>query len=321
MPPDDRRLRRRLPRVCMAGAREEENADAHPTIVAGRRGAGGGRSCGYHRCVPRLHLRAPDVPLRRPAHHPGRRSRRVPRLPCSIRSHVAVLVGEINEEPIEGFDLTNSPSLILAGGRAQFEGRTVVHRTTSGVTGALARRARALRRGAARFVRRRALRRPTTSLAAGPKWSASSPWGCVPRAKAPEDEACGDYIESLLGDRPYDHVQALAGILADETARKFLRNDKPYLPSADPALCLQRDLFDFALRAERRGDRVESRKIAPNLMRPEPRFPRSCSRAIFREQNATQRTSEEHSSSTFVRRLYIGLDQSCAIGRQDAAFG
>ena len=54
-----------------------------------------------------------------------------------LASRSAVLVGEINEEPIEGFDLTNSPSLILAGGRALFEGRTVVHRTTSGVTGAL----------------------------------------------------------------------------------------------------------------------------------------------------------------------------------------
>jgi 2-phosphosulfolactate phosphatase len=173
----------------------------------------------------------------------------------------AVLVGEINEEPIEGFDLTNSPSLILAGGRAQFDGRTVVHRTTSGVTGALA----ALERCDEVLLASYAVARPTADYILGrrPEVVSIVAMGMRSQAKAPEDEACGDYIESLLGNRPYDHVRALAGILADETARKFLRNDKPHLPSADPALCLQRDLFDFALRAERRGDGVESMRTAP----------------------------------------------------------
>ena len=48
-----------------------------------------------------------------------------------------LLVGENNELPIDGFDLTNSPSLIMAKGRDYFAGRTVVHRTTSGVSGTL----------------------------------------------------------------------------------------------------------------------------------------------------------------------------------------
>ena len=57
-------------------------------------------------------------------------------------------------------------------------------------------------------------------------------------------------------------VGALATILAGETAGKFLRNDKPYLPSADPAFCLQRDLFDFALRAQVQADGVESIRVS-----------------------------------------------------------
>ena len=129
----------------------------------------------------------------------------------------AVLVGEINEVPIEGFDLTNSPSLILARGRALFEGRTVVHRTTSGVTGALTALA-ALRRGAAELRSPSPARRPTTSFAARHRVVSIVAMGVRSQAKAPEDEACGDYIESLLGGRPYDHVAALATILADETA-------------------------------------------------------------------------------------------------------
>jgi 2-phosphosulfolactate phosphatase len=171
----------------------------------------------------------------------------------------AVLVGEINEVPIEGFDLTNSPSLIMAHGRPMFEGRTVVHRTTSGVTGALT----ALRRCDEVLLSSFTIARATADyiLRRAPEVVSIVAMGERSQAKAPEDEACGDYLESLLSDRPYDHVAALANILADSTAAKFLRNDKPHLPPADPAFCLQRDLFAFALRAEPRADGVESVRI------------------------------------------------------------
>lgn len=164
----------------------------------------------------------------------------------------AVLVGEVDEQPIEGFDLTNSPSLILRAGRDLFEGRTVVHRTTSGVTGALTALGRcdevllgsfAVAGATADWIRAR--RPAVVSLVA---------MGIRSTAQAPEDEACGDCLESLLTGRSYDHPEAMAGILAHETAQKFLRGDKAYLPREDPVYCLQRDLFDFALRAERRED-------------------------------------------------------------------
>jgi 2-phosphosulfolactate phosphatase len=173
----------------------------------------------------------------------------------------AVLVGEINEVPIEGFDLTNSPSLILARGAALFEGRTVVHRTTAGVTGALTALERCdevllssfmIARATADYILRRAP--AVVSIVA---------MGERSQAKAPEDEACGDYLESMLSGGAYDHLTALSTILAGRTAGKFLRNDKPYLPSSDPAFCLQRDLFDFALRAEIRADGVESIRVDP----------------------------------------------------------
>jgi len=49
-----------------------------------------------------------------------------------------VLVGEVNEVPIEGADLGNSPTDIVRRGEAYFRGKTVVHRTTAGVTGVAA---------------------------------------------------------------------------------------------------------------------------------------------------------------------------------------
>ena len=177
----------------------------------------------------------------------------------------AVLVGEINEVPIEGFDLTNSPSFILACGPALFEGRTVVHRTTSGVAGALAALERCDEVLLASFANARAtteyLRRR------GPRVVSIVAMGIRSMEKAPEDEACGDCLESLLSDpapaRSYDHVAAMAEILSHETAQKFLRGDKPYLPREDPVFCLQRDLFDFALRAERHGAQVEAMRVRP----------------------------------------------------------
>ncbi|MCP4669320.1 MAG: 2-phosphosulfolactate phosphatase, partial [Deltaproteobacteria bacterium] len=46
-----------------------------------------------------------------------------------------ILVGEVNEAPMEGAELGNSPSHIILKGEAFFRGRTVIHRTTAGVTG------------------------------------------------------------------------------------------------------------------------------------------------------------------------------------------
>ena len=45
-------------------------------------------------------------------------------------------MGEVNEVPIEGADLGNSPSEIVLRGQDYFRDKVVVHRTTSGVTGA-----------------------------------------------------------------------------------------------------------------------------------------------------------------------------------------
>lgn len=46
-------------------------------------------------------------------------------------------IGENNEAPIDGFDLTNSPLLIMEKGRDYFFGKSIIHRTTSGVNGAI----------------------------------------------------------------------------------------------------------------------------------------------------------------------------------------
>ena len=171
------------------------------------------------------------------------------------RSHPDwLLAGEVDEVPIEGGDLSNSPGEILQKGEAFFRGKTLIHRTTAGVTGVAAAVDSAqevllggfLTAGAtARYLKAR--RPETVTLVA---------MGSRGTEPAPEDEACADYLEHLLSGKAFDPPTALRDILFAPSAAKFLRGDKPYLPPEDPAVCLQRDLFDMVLGAERKGELV-----------------------------------------------------------------
>ncbi|MBK8183686.1 MAG: 2-phosphosulfolactate phosphatase [Candidatus Competibacteraceae bacterium] len=175
---------------------------------------------------------------------------------CFARRGDALLVGSRNEQPVPGFDMTNSPYRILQAGEQFFRGRTVIHRSTSGVGGVPAALAQADEVLLASFINARATaayirqRNPATvSLVA---------MGSRATIEAPEDERCADYLENLLTGKPYDHIAALVEILAHHNARKYLDADNPHLPKEDIILCLQRDLVDFALRAERRDEMIEA---------------------------------------------------------------
>ena len=173
----------------------------------------------------------------------------------------AVLVGEKDGRSIEGFDLLNSPSHIITKGRDFFNNRDVVHRTTSGVAGAVAAMEHSDEVLLASFVNARATAQYIMNKS--PELVSIVAMGVVSVQTTPEDEFCGDYIESLLIGAPYDHIRALGEILASESAQKFLRGDKPYFPKEDPAISLQRDLFDFALKLNREGELLVVSKIYP----------------------------------------------------------
>ncbi|MGD9350158.1 MAG: 2-phosphosulfolactate phosphatase [Desulfobacterales bacterium] len=160
-----------------------------------------------------------------------------------------VLIGESGGIPIEGFDLGNSPSEIRRKESAFFDGRTVVQRTSSGVQGALA----ALDSATEVLVAGYNVARATADyiLSQQPARVSLVAMGWDLKERAPEDEGCARYIAHLLGAGDYDHNKALSDILFNETAQRFLRADNPHFPAEDPILCLQRDVYDFALRVER----------------------------------------------------------------------
>ncbi len=156
-----------------------------------------------------------------------------------------ILAGEVNEVPIECADLGNSPSEMVLKGEDYFKGKIIVHRTTAGVTGAIAALKRADEVLPGSFLMARAIARYIKGK--NPDLVTLVTMGERAEKRAPEDEACADYLEHLLIDRPYDSIKALKEILFQPTAQKFIFSKKEYLPREDPIFCLQRDLFDFVL--------------------------------------------------------------------------
>ncbi len=162
-----------------------------------------------------------------------------------------IRIGENNELPIEGFDLTNSPWLIMRKGREFFFGKRIIHRTTSGVCGAVNAFEHSDEVLLASFVNARATAEYIKRR--NPELISIVAMGIRSTENAVEDDYCGDYIESILTGGAFDFYEAAGAILSNETAQKFLRGDKPYLPKEDPALCLQRDIFDFSLVVKKKG--------------------------------------------------------------------
>jgi len=172
-----------------------------------------------------------------------------------------ILVGEVSGIPIKGFDVGNSPSEILRNGSQFFKGRTVLQRTSSGVQGALL----ALNVAEEVLLGSYVVARPTARyiLSKKPRTVSLVAMGWELKERAPEDEGCVRYLSHLLGNGSYDHTEALRDIVFCKTTQRFLRSQEDSFPPEDPLLCLQRDVYVFALRAERQADRVEVRKLVP----------------------------------------------------------
>ena len=166
-----------------------------------------------------------------------------------------ILIGEKNEVPLEKADLGNSPSHIILKGKPYFMNKTVIHRTTAGVTGAVAAHKSADEVLLGSFVNAKATAKYIMSK--NPEKVTLVAMGERAKTKSPEDEACGDYIEHLLTGKGYDPAKAFKEIVFRHTTQKFVQGEKPYLPKEDPVFCLQRDLFDFALRVKKIKKRLE----------------------------------------------------------------
>jgi len=169
-----------------------------------------------------------------------------------------LLIGETGGVPIEGFDLGNSPSQILSQEPGFFQGRTVVQRTSSGVQGAIAALEGADEVLLGSFSLASSIAKYITDRS--PEVVSVVAMGIQLKENAPEDEWCARYIAHLLGHGEYDHIQAMREIIFHRVTQKFLLKEKQYFPPEDPIICLQRDVYDFVLKARRENGLVVAEK-------------------------------------------------------------
>ena len=171
-------------------------------------------------------------------------------------------VGEVGGKIVDGFDLGNSPTRILAAGRQTFAGRTVAQRTSAGVTGAMAASYQADAVILGSYVTAGAIARYIHRMSPPPTVVSLVAMGADGKRPTPEDQVCGDYIEHLLTGRAYDHVAALRQTIEHESTQKFLRGQHEHLPPTDPLYCLQRDVFDFCIVGTRENEGRDAQLVA-----------------------------------------------------------
>jgi len=199
-----------------------------------------------------------------------------------------LLMGEVGGEPIEGFDLGNSPAVLaapaLAASDLYLTGRRLIQRTSAGTRGVVKASAGAdlllpaslvVASATARYLRYLAPERVTFVI--------TGAHGRGP-SDGDEDEAGADYIEALLarsetGQRvkshdgaglqtacwcaspaidPAPYVQRVRDSFA---GRLFGSPEYPYLAAADIDFCVDVDRFDFCLRVDREDGLLVMRPV------------------------------------------------------------
>ena len=170
-----------------------------------------------------------------------------------------ILVGEINGIPMEGADMGNSPSEIVLKGENYFTNKTVIHRSTAGVTGVTAAFKNTDQIYLGSFMLAQSLAAYILEL--NPAQVTLVAMGDGAKWPAPEDEACADYLEHLLTGKAYDPVKTLREVVFQPTAQQFIQGKMACLPNEDPLFCLQRDLFDFVLTVRYENNQLQVHQL------------------------------------------------------------
>ena len=194
-----------------------------------------------------------------------------------------LLMGEVGGEPIEGFDLGNSPAALVASDMGLTD-RCLIQRTSAGTRGVVCASAGAdvllpgslvVGGATARYLQQLAPEQVTFVI--------TGAHGRGP-LDGDEDAAGADYIEALLARSetgqsvkptavaglqtacwcavpavdPAPYVQRVRDSFS---ARLFGTPEYPYLAAADIDLCVDVDRFDFCLRVDREDDLLVMRPV------------------------------------------------------------
>lgn len=153
----------------------------------------------------------------------------------------SILIGERFGKKLDGFDFGNSPTEIIA---ADLGSRVVIHTTHAGTQGLVnALLADELLTGAfvnasatAAYIRKRS-----------PQLVTLVRMGLNAEISSDEDSLCADYLESLLLNTDFDSRGVKQKLARSPFAERFFDPAKPWNPASDFDLCLDLDIFNFAI--------------------------------------------------------------------------
>lgn len=166
-----------------------------------------------------------------------------------------VLLGERFEQKVEGFDFGNSPSHIL---NADLAGRILVHSTSAGTQGLVnAKKADEIITGS--FVNVSAIikyiryRQPIEVSLVCMGYSMLHP--------IEEDTFCAEYIKNELEGKKND-FGTMKATIRNTSGKRFFETDKQsYAPAEDFEFCMDKDRFDFVIKAEKEGELIFLKKL------------------------------------------------------------
>ncbi len=167
-----------------------------------------------------------------------------------------ILVGERNENKVPGFDFGNSPTHIL---QADLKGKTLVHTTSAGTQGLVkAMHADEILTGA--FVNASAI--VNYIKESNPGEVSLVCMGYAGLYPVEEDSLCAEYIKNELTGRKTD-FEEFVKIIRETSGKRFFEKEKQsFSPSSDFHLCLNLNRFNFVLKAVKKDDSVELKKIS-----------------------------------------------------------
>lgn len=182
----------------------------------------------------------------------------------ALRQHHGwLLAGEQGGVKIAGFDYGNSPTELLQTEGDAFRGKTLVLRTSSGTRGVAAAIQRAPSVILGSLVMAQAI--ATYVQQSGAETVSIVAMGSHGLTPGIEDEVCGEMLEHRITGQPVDWLDGLRRCLNDAYIQQALHGQLDYLPPDDIVLCLQPDLFDFVLVAQRRDGLIEADRVpVPN---------------------------------------------------------
>lgn len=156
----------------------------------------------------------------------------------------ALIMGEDDGYPVEGFDLTNSPSALIG---QDLTGKTLIHRSTAGTQGVV-RSSNARRIFATGLCNIGAIVRRTLNLS--PESITLIETGVFPDGWGDEDVACADLIEAQLCRENLDIDQIKHRVRESKSGRHYSDPTNQVFPPSDLGLALDIDRYDFTMEVE-----------------------------------------------------------------------